>query len=37
LGADTDHENMLEGLISLTDAIADQAHDNYGVDCLMDE
>ena len=26
----------LEGLINLTDAIADQAHDNHGVDCLLD-
>jgi hypothetical protein len=25
----------LEGLIELTDALADQAHDNYGVDCLL--
>ena len=27
-------EDLLNGLISLTDEIADQAHDNYGVDCL---
>ena len=26
----------LEGLINLTDAIADQAHDRHGVDCLLD-
>ncbi len=26
---------LLEGLIELTDALADQAHDNYGVDCLL--
>ena len=37
LAADPDHENLLEGLINLTDAIADQAHDKYGVDCLVDE
>ena len=34
---DPDHENLLEGLINLTDEIADQAHDNYGVNCLIDE
>ena len=28
---------LLEGLIALTDALADQAHDNYGVDCLLEE
>jgi hypothetical protein len=33
----SDHEELLEGLVNLTDAIADQAHDNYGVDCLLDE
>ena len=27
----------MEGLISLTDEIADQAHDRFGVDCLLDE
>ena len=32
-----DHGNLLDGLINLTDEIADQAHDNYGVDCLIDE
>ena len=26
----------LEGMINLTDAIADQSHDNHGVDCLLD-
>jgi len=26
----------LEGLIELTDGIADQAHDNYAIDCLLD-
>ncbi len=28
---------LLEGLIELTDALADQAHDRHGVDCLLDE
>ena len=28
---------LLHGLISLTDVIADQAHDRYGMDCLLDE
>ncbi len=26
---------LLEGLIHLTDAIADQAHDRFGLDCLL--
>ena len=26
---------LLEGLLGLTDAIADQAADRYGIDCLM--
>ena len=30
-------ERLLEGLLSLTDAIADQAHDRHGIDCLLDE
>ena len=29
-------EELLEGLLNLTDAIADQAHDQYGIDCLLD-
>ena len=29
--------SALDGLISLTDALADQAHDNYGLDCLLTE
>ena len=37
LVSDPDQENLLNGLINLTDEIADQAHDNYGVDCLIDE
>jgi hypothetical protein len=28
-------EDLLEGLLSLTDAIADQAHDRHGIDCLL--
>jgi hypothetical protein len=27
----------LEGLIELLDALADQAHDRYGIDCLIEE
>ena len=27
---------LIEGLINLTDAIADQAHDRHGIDCLLD-
>ena len=30
-------EGLLEGLASLTDAIADQAHDRHGIDCLLAE
>jgi hypothetical protein len=30
-------EALLEGLLSLTDAIADQAHDRHGIDCLLGE
>lgn len=29
-------ERLLEGLLGLTDAIADQAHDLHGIDCLLD-
>jgi hypothetical protein len=28
---------LLEGLMELTDAIADQAHDQHGIDCLLGE
>ena len=28
-------EELLEGLVELTDAIADQAHDQHGIDCLL--
>ena len=30
-------EDLLEGLINLTDDIADQAHDEHGIDCLICE
>lgn len=30
-------QNLLDGLQNLLDAIADQAHDVYGVDCLLPE
>jgi hypothetical protein len=30
-------EHLLEGLINLTDDIADQAHDEHGIDCLICE
>jgi hypothetical protein len=28
-------EELLEGVLALTDAIADQAHDQHGIDCLL--
>ena len=30
-------DDLLEGLVNLTDDIADQAHDEYGIDCLLEE
>jgi hypothetical protein len=30
-------ERLLEGLLNLTDAIADQAHDRHGIDCLLND
>ena len=27
--------DLIEGLINATDAIADQAHDRHGIDCLL--
>ena len=30
-------EVLLDGLVELTDAIADQAHDPHGIDCLLGE
>jgi hypothetical protein len=29
-------ETLWEGLVGLTDAVADQAHDRYGIDCLLE-
>lgn len=29
------HAELLEGLIELIDAIADQARDEHGIDCLL--
>jgi hypothetical protein len=34
--ADGDRD-LLEGLVALLDEIADQAHDRYGLDCLLEE
>ncbi len=28
-------QELLEGIIALMEEIADQAHDNYGIDCLL--
>jgi hypothetical protein len=28
--------DLLEGLVGLTDSIADQAHDQHGIDCLLE-
>ena len=28
-------KELLDGLLELTDAIADQAHDRYGIECLL--
>ena len=28
-------DDLLEGLLGLTDSIADQAHDRYGIECLL--
>lgn len=33
---DPGDRELLEGLIELTDELADQAHDKHGVDCLLD-
>jgi hypothetical protein len=29
-------QDLLDGLVNLTDVIADQAHDKHGVDCLLE-
>ena len=31
------NESLLEGLLELTDAIADQAHDRHGIACLLEK
>jgi hypothetical protein len=28
-------EELLDGLLELTDEISDQAHDRYGIECLL--
>jgi hypothetical protein len=28
-------DRLLEGLLGLTDSIADEAHDRYGIECLL--
>ena len=33
---DPGDRELLEGLVELTDELADQAHDKHGVDCLLD-
>ncbi|MGO8750593.1 MAG: hypothetical protein ACLQNE_31985 [Thermoguttaceae bacterium] len=30
-------ENLLDGLVELTDEIADQAHDRHGIECLLED
>jgi hypothetical protein len=35
LEIDPGRRDLLEGLVNLTDAIADQAHDRHGIDCLL--
>ena len=32
-----DDRALFEGIISLLDEIADQAHDEHGIDCLLDD
>ena len=31
-----DDQDVLEGIVALLDEISDQAHDRYGIDCLLD-
>lgn len=33
---DAEQAELLEGLLGLTDDIADQAHDLHGIDCLLE-
>ena len=35
LGPAPGDDRLLEGLLGLTDSIADQAHDRYGIECLL--
>ncbi len=37
LGITAEMSELLDGLVNLLDEIADQAHDRYGVDCLLEE
>jgi hypothetical protein len=30
-------DDLLEGLLGLTDAVADEAHDRHGIDCLLED
>ena len=30
-------DDLLDGLVNLTDDIADRAHDQHGIDCLLEE
>ena len=32
-----DDMDLLEGILALLDEISDQAHDQYGIDCLLDD
>ena len=34
-GANRAEQDLLGGLVNLTDSIADQAYDNHGIDCLL--
>jgi hypothetical protein len=34
-GLTSDERELLEGVTNLLDAIADQAHEHYGIDCLL--
>jgi hypothetical protein len=37
LVAEPGDQELLQGIVALLDAIADQAHDQYGIDCLLVE
>lgn len=32
----SDDRAIMEGVINMLDEVADQAHDRYGIDCLID-